>query len=90
MSVNPADAAARGLTDGQLARVVTEAGSVDIEVEVSEMARRGQVIIPQGFGLDFEGETYGVNVNVLTKSTRRDRIAGTPVHRHVPCRVEAL
>jgi hypothetical protein len=35
------------------------------------------------------GETYGVNVNQLTKNTHRDRIAATPLHRYVPCRIEA-
>jgi anaerobic selenocysteine-containing dehydrogenase len=90
MSVNPRDAESLGLVDGQQAKVTTEAGSVEIEVEVTDAARAGQVIIPQGFGLTFEGETYGVNVNLLTKNTHRDRIAGTPHHRYVPCRVEGL
>lgn len=90
LSVNPRDAESLGLVDGQKARVTTEAGSADIEVEVTEDARPGQVIIPQGFGLSFEGETYGVNVNLLTKNTHRDMIAGTPLHRYVPCRVEGL
>jgi len=88
--VNPADAGALALVDGRTARVTTEAGSVDIEVQVTEATRPGQVVIPQGFGLDFEGETYGVNVNLLTKNTHRDRIAGTPLHRYIPCRVKGL
>ena len=90
LSVNPTDAQSLGLVDGQRARVTTAAGSVDIEVEVTETARAGQVIIPHGFGLIFEGSTFGVNVNLLTKNTHRDRIAGTPYHRYVPCRVEGL
>jgi anaerobic selenocysteine-containing dehydrogenase len=90
LSVNPTDAESLGLVDGQRARVTTEARSVDIEVEVTEAARAGQVIIPHGFGLIFEGDTYGVNVNLLTKNTHRDRIAGTPHHRYVPCRVEGV
>ena len=90
LSVNPADAAFIGLVDAQKARVTTEAGSVEIEVEVTESARQGHAIIPHGFGLQFEGETTGVNVNLLTKNTHRDPIAGTPFHRHVPCRVESL
>ena len=90
LSVNPGDAESLGLVDGQKATVTTEVGSVDIEVEITEAARAGQVIIPHGFGLVFEGDTHGVNVNLLTKNTHRDRIAGTPFHRYVPCRVEAL
>jgi anaerobic selenocysteine-containing dehydrogenase len=90
LSVNPTDAESLGLVDRQMVRVTTEAGSVDVEAEVSEAVRSGQVIIPHGFGLVFEGETCGVNVNLLTKSSRRDSIAGTPHHRYVPCRVEGL
>jgi hypothetical protein len=33
---------------------------------------------------------YGANVNRLNKNTHRDRIAATPLHRYVPCRVEPL
>jgi anaerobic selenocysteine-containing dehydrogenase len=90
LSVSPGDAQSLRLVDGQMVRVTTEAGSVDIEAEVSEAVRPGQLIIPHGFGLVFEGDTYGVNVNLLTKNTHRDRIAGTPLHRYVPCRVEGL
>jgi len=47
------------------------------------------VMIPHGFGLEYEGEVYGANVNRLTKNTHRDQLAGTPLHRFVPCRVES-
>jgi anaerobic selenocysteine-containing dehydrogenase len=90
LSMNPQDAELLRLGDGLQARVTTEAGSVEIEVEVTEMARPGQVIIPHGFGLNFQGGTYGTNVNLLTKNTHRDPMAGTPYHRYVPCRVEGL
>ncbi|MBW1705638.1 MAG: hypothetical protein JRJ86_10800, partial [Deltaproteobacteria bacterium] len=49
----------------------------------------GTIVVPHGFGMVYEGETYGVNVNLLTKNTHRDRLAGTPLHRYVPCRVDA-
>jgi anaerobic selenocysteine-containing dehydrogenase len=90
LSVSPGDAESLGLVDGQMVRVTSEAGSVDIEAELSEAVRPGQVIIPHGFGLIFEGDTYGVNVNLLTKNEHRDRIAGTPHHRYVPCKVEGF
>jgi len=70
--------------------VTTEAGSVTVELEITEEARKGSVIIPHGFGLVYEGKTYGVNVNWLTKNTHRDRFAATPLHRYVPCRVDAV
>ena len=57
--------------------------------EVTGEARKGQVIIPHGFGLVYDGVKHGANVNRLTKNTNRDFL-GTPMHRYVPCRVEAL
>lgn len=87
LAMNPADAAALGLADGQMARITTAAGSEVIEVEVTTDARRGQVVIPHGFGLVHRGVAWGVNVNRLTRNTHRDFV-GTPIHRYVPCRVE--
>ncbi|HOF05943.1 MAG TPA: molybdopterin-dependent oxidoreductase [Syntrophales bacterium] len=88
LAMHPDDAAALQLQDGQQARVTTAAGSEVIEVEITATAHRGQVVIPHGFGLIYQGVKYGANVNRLTKNTHRDRF-GTPLHRYVPCRVEA-
>jgi anaerobic selenocysteine-containing dehydrogenase len=88
LAMNPNDAESLGLTDNQRVKVTTEAGEVEIELEVTDSTRAGQVIIPHGFGLVHNGEAYGANVNRLTKNTYRDRLAGTPLHRYVPCRVE--
>jgi anaerobic selenocysteine-containing dehydrogenase len=90
LAMNPADAERLGLADGQTVRVVTSAGREEIELEVTGQARPGQVIMPHGFGLKYRGKKYGANVNRLTKNTHRDPIAGTPLHRYVPCRVEPL
>lgn len=87
--MNKEDIKALGIEDGEEAWVTTEASRVKIPVEASDMAVQGTVTIPHGFGLDYMGQDYGVNVNRLTKNTHRDRLAGTPLHRYVPCRVEA-
>jgi anaerobic selenocysteine-containing dehydrogenase len=89
LAMHPKDAETLNVTDGQMVKVTTEAGEVEIELEVTGSAYPGQVIIPHGFGLDYEGQVYGVNINRLTKNTHRDELAGTPLHRYVPCRVEA-
>ena len=88
--MHPEDAGALGLTDGKTVKVTTEAGEEELPVEITETARQGHVIIPHGFGLSCRGTVYGANVNRLTKNTHRDRLAGTPLHRYVPCRVEAV
>lgn len=82
------DAQRLQVKDGQMVRVTTEAGSVDIEVEVTDMASRGHVVIPHGFGMSYDGKVHGVNVNRLTKNTNRDWL-GTPMHRYVKCRIAA-
>ena len=88
--MHPDDAAALNLRDGQTVRVTTEAGSEDIQLEVSDAARPGQVVMPHGFGLVHSGRKHGANVNRLTKNNNRDPIAATPLHRFVPCSVKAL
>jgi len=88
--MNPADAEKFGFNDGQMVKVTTEAGEEKIELEVTKTTRPGYIMIPHGFGLVFKGKTYGANANRLAKNTHRDRIAGTPYHRYIPCRVEAI
>ena len=88
VALNPADADALSLTDGHQVRVTTLAGSEVGELQISDQIRQGTVLIPHGFGLIYEGQVYGLNVNRLTKNTHRDPL-GTPLHRYVPCRLEA-
>jgi len=87
-TMHPSDADKTGLKDGQMVRVTTEAGQETIELEVTSMTRPGYIVIPHGFGLVFQEKIYGANANRLTKNTHRDRIAGTPYHRYIRCRVD--
>lgn len=89
VAMSPTDAQGLGLVDGQRVKVTTEAGSEEGELQVSGQVRPGMVLIPHGFGLNYNGQVYGLNVNRLTKNTNRDPL-GTPLHRYVPCRVQAV
>ncbi len=89
LAMHPDDAVALNLKDGQQVKVTTEAGVEEIELEITDSARKGHVVIPHGFGMLYNGVKYGANVNRLTKNTHRD-LFGTPMHRYVPCRVEPL
>lgn len=89
VAVHPDEARRLGLKDGDDVRVITEAGTATGELEVSDQVREGTVLIPHGFGLIYQGKISGINVNHLTQNTHRDPI-GTPIHRFVPCRLEAL
>ncbi|MCF8144979.1 MAG: molybdopterin-dependent oxidoreductase [Deltaproteobacteria bacterium] len=86
--MNPKDAGALNIRDGEAAWIVTEASRASLPVEISDIPAPGTVMIPHGFGLEYDGRVYGVNVNQLTRNHHRDRIAATPLHRYVPCRVE--
>jgi anaerobic selenocysteine-containing dehydrogenase len=85
--INPKDAEELGVHDKDFVLIETEAGSAKIEAEVTGSSHRGQVVIPHGFGLVHGGETHGVNVNQLAPAKHRDRLAATPLHRYIPCRV---
>ncbi|MFZ5564799.1 MAG: molybdopterin-containing oxidoreductase family protein [Thermodesulfobacteriota bacterium] len=87
--MHPDDAGRLGLADGQPVSVITQAGRETVELEVSDEARPGQVAMPHGFGLSYDGKVFGANVNRLTSAAHRDPLAATPLHRYVPCRVEA-
>jgi hypothetical protein len=81
---------------GARVRVVTEAGSAETPVEVSDTVRSGHITLPNGLGVDNAtpggdgGERVGVAPNELTSAGRRDPFAGTPWHKNVPARVEPV
>ena len=85
--MHPGDAETFGFKDRQVVKISTDAGEEKIELEVTKATKPGYIMIPQGFGLMYQGEIYGANVNRLAKNTHRDRIAGTPLHRYIRCRV---
>ncbi|HEY2997881.1 MAG TPA: molybdopterin dinucleotide binding domain-containing protein, partial [Acidimicrobiales bacterium] len=95
LRVNPADAERLGLVDGGRARVTTKRASAEVTVEVHDGMRSGHVSLPNGLGLDHPGEdgvpvVTGLAPNELTASEDRDPWVGTPHHKHVRARVEAV
>jgi anaerobic selenocysteine-containing dehydrogenase len=92
LRVAAADAEAVGLADGDAAVLTTRRGRAHVVVEISPMMRAGHVSLPNGLGVtQTPGEAaVGVAPNELTSSDHRDPIAGTPYHKHVPARLEAL
>ena len=95
LRISPSDADRLGLLSGARARIVTRAGSAETVVEVTEAMLPGHVALPNGQGVDYpdqDGEPVltGVPTNELTSLDWRDPVAGTPWHKHVPARVEAV
>jgi anaerobic selenocysteine-containing dehydrogenase len=96
LRVSPADALRLGLESGGRARVTTARGAVEAVVEISEAMQAGHVSLPNGLGLDYPAQddgapvVTGVALNELTALEHRDPRALTPLHKHVPARVEAV
>ena len=93
--INPEDAARLNLGEGSTARIATKRGELDVLVEVNERMQRGHVSLPNGMGLDYpdtQGNptTHGVSPNELTSSDLKDVFVGTPWHKSVPARIEAI
>jgi anaerobic selenocysteine-containing dehydrogenase len=95
LRMSPDDARELGVSDGDQVRLTTRRATVEVSVEVSAMMQRGHVSLPNGLGLDHAESggrrvTTGIAPNELTSSEDRDWLAGTPWHKHVPARIEAL
>ncbi|RIL06566.1 MAG: molybdopterin oxidoreductase [Proteobacteria bacterium] len=95
LRISPADAERLGIAPGGLARVTTKRASVVATVEITDTLQPGHVTLPNGLGLRYPDENgdervRGVAPNELTASEDRDPIAGTPWHKHVAARIEAV
>ena len=95
LRINPEDAARLGIADGDHVRLTTKRASVEVTISVSGMMQPGHVSLPNGLGLDHTSNggdrvQTGVAPNELTASEDRDWLAGTPWHKHVRARIEAL
>jgi anaerobic selenocysteine-containing dehydrogenase len=79
VGINPADAAARGVTDGQLVRVTSAHGTVTGHAQVSDRTGRGAVSLTHGRGeVDVSRLTSAVvGIDVLTGMPRMSGVAVT-------------
>jgi anaerobic selenocysteine-containing dehydrogenase len=95
LRINPEDATQLGVANGDRVRLSTKRASVDVAIELSGTMQRGHVSLPNGLGLDHTSNggdrvQTGVAPNELTATEDRDWLAGTPWHKHVAARIEAL
>ncbi len=84
--MHPVDATRRGLTDGDLVRVSSESGTIDIPLEVDDGILPGVVSTPHGWGHDKETARLtvaagqpGVNTNALSPGRLVDTPSGNAV-----------
>ncbi|WP_081282337.1 molybdopterin-containing oxidoreductase family protein [Mycobacterium asiaticum] len=83
--IHPADAAVLGIGDGDLVRVSSAVGAVEVPASLSERPRRGLVVLDHGWGsrvFDPQGsaapQSFGVNRNLLIDGDPVDPLSQTP------------
>lgn len=95
LMIHPGDAAARGITDGDLVEVASRIGRVTVAAEVTDDMVRGAVSLPHGWGHGRKGVGWqtaaahaGVSINDLTDPERYCRLTGNAVLNATPVTVE--
>ena len=89
--LHPDDAARLGLRDGELVRVSSRVGAIELPVEVDDGLTPGVVSVPHGWGHDVDGVGWrvaaaqgGVNSNLLADELLLDPVSGTAVLNGIP------
>ena len=97
VEVHPEDAAARGISNGDLVRLSSQAGAVELRAEVSDAMRPGVVCVPHGWGsrvFDAGGAgepvAHGVNRNLLVDRQRIDALSQTPAFNSTGVRLDPV
>ncbi len=96
LHMHPDDLPARGIADGDVVRVSSAVGAVEVEVQASADMMPGVVSLPHGYGHRRDGvllshatELPGASVNDLTDPAVLD-VSGNAVLSGVPVTVSAL
>ena len=80
VSIHPETAGKLGISDGDLVKVESPRGAIEIKAEVTDNVHPGVVSIPQGWS----GEA---NINYLTDDEARDPVSAFPGWRALLCKV---
>lgn len=90
VSINPADAADRGIRDGDEVVVATPRGQARFRAYVTENIARGAIDANMGGGGPVGPAAWrDCNVNELTDLSRYDPISGFPVYKSLLCDVRS-
>lgn len=95
--IHPDDAQAHNVADGDLVKVASRVGELEIPAEVTDQVMQGVISIPHGFGhnregvkLSVAGEKPGVSLNDLTDPAHYDPLTGNAVLNGTPVTLERL
>ncbi|MEP6864286.1 MAG: molybdopterin-dependent oxidoreductase [Deltaproteobacteria bacterium] len=91
MRMHPDDATALGLAAGARAVCTSDAGELEVTIQLDDTVRSGMVTLPHGYGMRYrDGAPDGPQINRLTSSEHCDPLARTPYHKHVPVTIRAV
>lgn len=95
LRISPQDAQTVGCETGDTLKISTARASAEVIVEISDMMRPGHISLPNGTGIDYTDENgdvirKGLAPNEFTDASRRDFLAGTPWHKHIPAKLERV
>ncbi len=86
--INPVDAEARGISDGDRVWVASPRGKVGVRAKVTDDVLTGQVELNVGGGSPIQAEEWrDANANNVTDFDNRDPISGFPVYKALLCEV---
>ncbi len=89
--MNPVEAEKKGIKDGEVVRISTKAGHVDIPVEFTWRMEEGYCMMPHHMGLKNEHQPlYGDTANRIMSHEDYDEITSDPLIRYVPCRIDKI
>lgn len=94
--INPRDAERVGVEEGDVVRIVSARGEIEIEARLTDEVIEGAVAVPHGWGHDggwkLANSVGGQNVNQLASSEAEDleRLAGMARLTGVPIRIEPV
>ena len=94
LKINPVDAEAHAVSDGDSVQLTSRAGIIRIIANVTDEVAPGVLSMPHGHGLSQTGDsdyrTNGARVNMLTSADYCDPLAKTPYHKNVRVRLEKV
>jgi anaerobic selenocysteine-containing dehydrogenase len=95
LQINPADARARGIAEGDGVRITAATGSVVAPAEVTDRIMSGVVSLPHGWGHTMDGAQLGVarrrpgvNSNLLSPADQLDPLSGNATLTAIPVDIE--
>jgi anaerobic selenocysteine-containing dehydrogenase len=95
LEVNPEDAKVLGITKGQLLKVSSTVGEIEIEAVITDDIQQGVVSMPQGWGHNQKGTKMsvaatqpGVSINDLTDANRVDTLTGNAALNGTPVAIK--